>query len=406
MKRVVSVVILLIIVILGIEFVVTKLTKTYTVNYKIYVDKEEFKITEKYLKNNGDTYDLEIVNGNYSFYYSIDNVFNKQKKIVEDVLMFKNGSDLCIYPVLKNKVASYIECSSNGNLFSKYTYSDQGFINNINNTLNEKGIKYEVVNSDKVTKFGNTDVYSNNIKNNDKIVMWQYKGIYVVSKDSNKSIVVLPFDKYENKVGYLVGKYYVIPEYTNSNVLEFSKVRVVNVDTLRESSVDLGYILSSNTYVNGVVDNKLYYTDPSNLIQIEYNPKNDKVELVGDVDKGGTLYDGEWKDANIYDFASKEILFRNVNGINTSYKDIKEGSASYYYYTNDGSIYQVLKNHLDKPILVYRANGLNNFNVVGSDIYYVINNTLYNFNINNGVTKILVNNDLIYNTYNRVSVYR
>ena len=406
MKKVFSLVLLIIVVILSIEFIITKLTKTYTNNYKLYVDKEEFDITEKYLKDNGDTYDIEIKNGNHSFYYAIDNNFNKQKKIINKIEFFKNNDDLCIYPVLKNKEPSYIMCSSNGNLYSSYTYGDQGYINNVINTLQEKGYKFDKVGNEKTNKFGTTTVYPENIRNNDYITLWQYKGIYVISNKTQRSVVVLPFDKYENKLGYLVDKYYIIPDYTNSNVLEFSSVKVINILTLKQFTINLKYILSSSTYINGVVDGKLYYTDPSNLLQISVDPKSEKVELVGDVDKGGKLYNGKWENANIYDFTNSEIQFKNTISIDNEYKDIKESASSYYYYTNDGSIYQALKNHTDKPILIYRASGINNLNVINNDIYYIVNDTLYNFNIINGINKLISDNDLIYNNYNRISVYR
>ena len=401
MRRIISLIVLLIVLIIGVEFLVTRFTKNYESNYIIYKDKLEFKINEKYSKDNGNSYIISISNENNNFYYSINNTFNKQKKIITDILYFNNGNDICIYPVLKNKEKSYIECSSNNNLYTMYTYHDPIFIKSIISTLNEKGI---TIGSENVLKgkkvYGNLTFYDKNIKDTDTILMWQYKGIYYMNKDNQTNIMSLTFDKYDNKLGVLVGKYYLIPEYKNSKILEFSSYNVIDLESLGQKTMDLNYILSSDTYINGVVDNKLYVTDPRNFRQYEINPKKRSIKLIGDTEIGGKLYDGTWKDANIYDFASSEIKFENKIDVNYNYIDIKEGGSSYYYYTSDGSIYQLIKGYLDKPILIYRQDSLNNFNVISNDLYFVANNTLYSFNLVDGVK------DIIYNTTNRISIFR
>ena len=165
-------------------------------------------------------------------------------------------------------------------------------------------------------------------------------------------------------------------------------------------------ILSSDTYVNGVIDDKLYYTDPSNLLQVEVRPSNSNVRLIGDSSMGGQMYDGEWKDRNIYDFQSSEIKFRDKIDIGIAYKDVLDGNGSYYFYTEDGRLYQVLKEYPGKAILLYRTNGLNNFNVVDNDIYYANGSEVYNFNIMTGNKLVMINNDLVYNNANRIQVYR
>ena len=55
---------------------------------------------------------------------------------------------------------------------------------------------------------------------------------------------------------------------------------------------------------------------------------------------------------------------------------------------------------------MFRQSEFNNFNVVGNDIFYVVGNTVYSYTEQNGIVKILENNDIIYNTNNRVSIYR
>ena len=165
-------------------------------------------------------------------------------------------------------------------------------------------------------------------------------------------------------------------------------------------------ILSSDTYVNGVIDDKIYYTDPSNLLQVEVKPSNSNVRLIGDNSMGGQMYDGQWKDRNIYDFQSSEIKFRNNVDVGINYSDILDGDGSYYFYTADGKIYQVLKEYPNKPILLYQTAGLNNFNVVGNDIYYVTGQDVFDFNVMDGNRIVMTNKDLVYNNMNRIHVYR
>ena len=408
MKRAISLILLMIVLFLGVEMIVTRLTRSYEVNYKLHKDNLNFEINEKYNKKNSDTYELNIKVEDKEFYFGIKNSFNKQKKIIKDIEYFKDGDNMCIYPVLKNKVESYILCLSGNSLYSSYTYPNQDFINNIRNSLKDKGYITDKINDlDEKVSYNHNTLYKNNLKSTDTVLIWQYKGIYYLNKNKQTNLMSLTFDKYENKVGVLVGKYYLIPNYTNSRVLEFSSYNVINLESLKQTQLNLDYTLSSDTYINCIVDGKLYVTEPSNLIQLEINPGSKKVRLLGDKDQGGKTYDGTWKDANIYDFQSREIKFKNLENVpEYSYVNIVEGGSSYYYYTSDGNIYQILKGHLDQPILLYRTGNINNFNIIDDDIYYVVNNTLYSFNMIDGNKDILVNNDLIYNTNNRVSIYR
>ena len=260
MKRAISLTLLIIVVVLTGQFIITKLTKKHIFKYTINVNEAKYNIVENYLKDNGDAYDIEISDGTNSFYYVIANDFNKQKKIITNLEIYKDGDNTCIYPVLKNNVSSYIECISNGNLYSGISYSNQGFINDIKVSLKEKGYTLVENNSDPGSKnYGNMVVNTNYLNDTDSIVLWQYKGILVTNNITQTSIMNNSFDKYENKLGVLLGKYYVMPNYTNQNVLESYSFDIVDLNNNKEHKLELGYVLSSNTYLNGVVNNKVYY---------------------------------------------------------------------------------------------------------------------------------------------------
>lgn len=408
MKKGISITILIMLVILGSQSIITKLNKSHIYKYSIYKNDSKYDIIESYSKKDGDSYTIEVNDGTNSFYYTFGNTFNKQKKVITDVEIFTNNNDVCIYPVLRNNIDSYLECNSNGNLYTHYTYADQAFINSVYTQLKEKYPYLVKEEKETITEaYGTSLMYKSNLKETDSVILWQYKGIWKFGMKTIANFLPLEFDKYENKLGTMVDKYYIMPNYTNSNVLEFSSVYVIDLASEKKSKIELGYTLSSNTYVNGVVDNKLYYTDPSNLFQLEFNPKDNTSKIIGNTELGGKLYkNGDWESVNIYDFASSEIKFNNLPQIDLNYKELKEGGSSYYYYTSDGSIYQLVKEHLDKPILIYKVNGLNNFNAVEEDIFYVAGDTVYRFNVMDGNLPIFKENELIYNTYNRISIYR
>lgn len=407
MKRVFSLLILLIVLFVGFELVVNHFTKSYVNKYKIYSNDKIFDIEEIYDKKIDNKYDIKITIEDKEFYYIVPNTFNKQKKILKDILIYPNGDDICIYPILRNNKGTYIECNSNGNLYSGLAYNNKEFINTVKNDLKSKKYIEDVTISTTLVDYDGTKTYSENIPEKDLILLWNYKGIERFTSSKYDLNYPLSFDKYENKTGTLVGKYYIVPQYNRSNILEFDTVNAIDVTTMKSEKIKIEeYTLSSDTYINGVVDNKLYYTDPSNLLQVEINPNNKNARLIGSEKLGGQMYDGEWKNRNIYDFRNATIKYANLTDLsNHTYKEAKEGNSSYYYVDNNGNVYQVPKLHLDKKILLFSSK-LNNFNVVGEDIYYVNNDTLYYYNIDKGTMPILVNKDLIYNTANRISVYR
>ena len=365
---------------------------------------------ELYQKDYGDTYDIMIQNGNQRYSYSIPNQYNKQKNIIQKIEYYQEGDNYCLYPVSKDGKGTYLECITNGTLYTDFSFPNQDFISRVKADLQEKG--YALSNDydfDNTTTVGDTTVYLDSLLPNDIITLWNYKGIEMIKPDHSTVRNTLGFDKYENSHGYLVGKYYVLPNYLSSKVLEFSSVTIVDIETNKIDTVELNNTLSSDTYINGVIDGKLYYTDPSNLLQIEINPTTKSARLIGSKDLGGQLYQGEWQDINIYDFVNQHLLFQEdiPEEITQrySYDQLLEGNMNYYFYTNQ-QVYRVSKNHLDLPILLLKDINLNNMWVVQNTIYFVVDDTLYYYEEGGKLIPVLKNNELRYNTINRVGVYR
>ena len=245
MKKTISIIALLVILFLLIEFLVTRFTSSHSITYTIKSNDIEFNLDEKYSKKEDDTYSISISYDKYVFNYLVSNNYNKQKKIVDNIEYFKDGDNICVYPILKDKQEVYILCSDGNNIYSSYVYPNQNFINEIKNKLIEK--KYLSVKEPKVeetTTYDNSTIYLNNMNNSDKILYWKYKGIDVFSKNKQTNVSVLEFDKYDNKVGYLAGNYYLIPNYRNQKVLEFSSVTAINLKNLDRKEKEIQVYIS------------------------------------------------------------------------------------------------------------------------------------------------------------------
>lgn len=409
MKKAISILILFILVLFIGQYLLTCFKKGHEIDYQVSFNDKVFNVHEEYSKELNNNYDIVISNNSEIYYYILPNKYNKQKKIINNFEYYEKDGVSCIYPILLDGKGSYLQCIKDNKNYS-LTALNNSFINEIKDDLKVKGYTLNIESdTNKKDVLANSTIYSNNLLENDYITLWNYKGIQIINNSKSNIRNTLNYDKYENNHGYLVDKYYIIPEYLSDKVLEFSKVTIIDIEKNEAKSINLEYTLSSNTYINGIVDNKLYYTDPSNLLQLEINPKKGSSRLIGSKSIGGQLYNGNWQDANIYDFVNKEIKFSDVPeelAKKYNYKEIKESKTSYYFYNSNGEVYQVPKNHLDASILLFKANNLNNFQVVDDTIYYVVDDTLYFFNENSGNIPVLKNNELRYNNSNRISIYR
>lgn len=410
MKKVISVLVLMLLIFFIFQWGFIFLKKGHEISYQVFVDNTIFKIEETYHKEKDDVYDILIENDEDHYSYFLSNQYNKQKKIIEKIEFYQEEDYRCIYPVLNNQEGTYLQCIVDGNLYTDISFPDQIFIEKIKSDLLQKGYILEKdLSNDSSNVIGGSTVYMNHLLPMDTITLWNYKGIEIIKSDNYDIRNVLDFDRYQNNHGFLVGKYYVIPNYLSSKVLEFNSIEIVDIETDRTDTIELNYTLSAETYVNGIIDDKIYFTDPNNLLQIEIHPIKRSARLIGSKELGGQVYRGSWQSINIYDFTKEHIEFyeevpKEITS-KYSYTQLLEGSSGYYF-IQDSKVYRISKNHLDIPILLFEKSGLNNIKVVGNTVYFVVDDILYYYEDEVGIVSVLKNNELRYNTLNRIDVYR
>lgn len=404
MKRAISLVFLLVCLFFIYQFGVNYLKNTHEVAYTIQNNNYVYEVKEVF---NKDHYDIEIEKDNYTFYLQQDNSFNKQKHILKTIEWKQENDVLCIYPVYQENISSHILCSDKKQMYSKDSINNKSLTVIFTNELKEK--KYNIPESkeETVRTYGQVNYYTSAI--DETIILWLYQGFLKMNNEEAEYYQVMPFDRYENTLSALVGKYYVTPAYNNNVLFEIDSFEVYDVTSEAQYTLSLDQPLSDFSYKNGVVDNKLYIFDKNTMTQIEIDPKKKIAQVIGNTNLNGQDYQGSWETRNIYDFGKTLIQFSSFDQSQLqqkySYISAVEDENSYYFY-DGGGLYQVYKQNLDKKILLLKQQNMKEIQVIDGNIYYIVNDTVYKYNKREGNQRILKYSELQYNYENIYAIYR
>lgn len=403
MKKIVQFVLVLAILFFVFQFGINLFKNKHVIDYSLKKNNKKVYVHEEYYKDKKiDYYFFEITIGKTKFVFDINNSFNKQKEILKDIKLYEEDDLICISPVyIKNNNKSTIVCNVANEQYSytsiKDNYDLKGFVESIENYNKDD---YKSKNNS--TDIDRNKVYKGNIYEEENIIVYNYDKLEKITKSSSSVIKFADYDIYQNELGILIDKYYIMPKYENKP--EFKSFLIIDISKEEISELDFENKLSTNLYINGVVNNKLYLFDKSNLVQYEIDPKRQNYRIIGNKNTNGQYYDGEWNTKNIYEFSRKKLEFANKYPIKEKYVEAFETDKFYYYYQSNGSFYKVYKKNLNKPIYLFNSKNIKEISVVNDNIYFIKDNTLYRHD-DFGTKKILVNKEFQYNYNNIYGVY-
>lgn len=403
MKKIFGFVVVLGLLFLVFQFGINILKSSHFVSYQIEVSEKNIVIDEEYIKTKNDNYYFfKLIVDDNSFVFDVDNKFNKQKKVISDIKLYEEDDLICISPVyIKDIDDVEIICTIDG-LQTSYTeviehYDIEEFVNSIDNFNTDRYDSFDTtVSIDKLR------IYKDNIYDDENLVVYDYKELIKINNKIRRRIEFSNYDVYKNEMGRLIGKNYIIPTFENKP--EYSSFLVIDIISEEQEKIKFDNAISTNLYVNGVVDDKLYFFDKSNLIQYEIDPEKNNYRIVGNKSTNGQYYDGEWSTKNIYNFYTQELIFNQLYPIKDNYIKAFETSKYYYYYNNNNEFYKVYKNELDNPIYLFEYDELKEVQVTDDCIYFINQNTIYRYD-DNGIKKLVTNNEFKYNYENIYGVY-
>ena len=391
-KRILLVLILLVIVYGCYRIMIKEHDFTYTV--------DKYKVHEHFYIDKAHHYDITISNKKYNYTYRVDKNLSKEKAIIKNIKTFKRNNLVCIIPIYKKDIDLNIYCNLDktqvSNDYLLKTYNNDFKV--IQKKIKKYKIKYPKEYTTK-TKYKKLGIFQKNILDEDNYYIWNYKGVYSLSKNKLNYKKILNYDLYDNVMATTVKNYYVLFE--NNSVNGIKKVYVYNNKNNNLTNFKLEKVISKDSYINGVVDNLIYVTDRREKKEYTIDIFSKKIKQVDNNLKYIIYENGIKKKVSKSDYFMEDEFFNKFivdNKITSSRELIKVGS--YYYYFENSRIYKVLDTNKKYRTLLLELEDIKEWNIYDNKIIIMANDTIYSYDDINGLRRIIKSNELKYNYKN------
>ena len=285
--------------------------KNKPVNYELDYSLNDYKVYEKYNKNDK-YYSFKLIKDEYVFYFAKDIVYSPKRKLIDSIKEEINDKTICLSINTKKSSSEFI-CSDTKE-YTTYSYD--------NDVLPEKLDTYEDVN-----------IYNKDHK------YYEWNGFGVTDILKKKEYKILNKESYNNSLSYKYGNYIIFADYDEKN--EFKKFYLFNTKNNKFETIKLKDSISFDSYFQGVYKNKIYLFDRNNSVQYSINLK--KKNVLKSSDKEGALYfDGNVSTKSLNTMKYNNIIFKDNNIINYYLED----KILYYSYI-DSDIKIKLRDNVD-----------------------------------------------------------
>lgn len=394
MKRKVFFILLFLIGILLITIVASHISKKeHHIHYSLT---NHFQIEEYYTKEKEDQYYFEITNDKQNYHFTISGDFSKQKKIIKQILLAKEGTLTCILPIYQRDYDAYLYCNLGKQQVSN-SYLLQTDNNNFKKIL-EQFEDYKIKlpqERNQIETYKKVDVYPSNIGDDETYFLWNYKGLITFQKSKKQFIPFLDYDLYDNVMATTLDHYYVLFENSSVKGIETIYYYDFKKESLKQMKLDT--ILSKDSYINGVNDHLIYVTDNKKKRQYTINIKNEEIIEIDNDQTNYIIYrEGEKKDLSKSDFFLKKQDFQETS--------IGEDEAFFakdsIYYWSQNKLYKSYIKSKENTILLLELENIKDWKVIGDTVLLLQDTKLYSYSEEYGLRVILESNELKYNYKN------
>lgn len=391
-------ILILVFILIVLSFICKLLLSVNTINYKLKYKNNNFEIKEIYRNKN---YYLEVKTEKYVFPIRIYNNLSNKRKIINEIYYYEDENYKCLLPIIDNQVIVDMMCYKDDIIYNYHDIIGENkklddYISSIE-LYDIKQFKDDVTKIQEITP---VKIFNTNI--NHVIAITTYKGLI----SSNEEINLFEKDIYNNKISTFINNYYVIADYNKT--YEFNYFYVVNLENNEVFKIKSKNEISLDSYIQGIVDNKIYLYDKDNECQYEIDIKNKKVELIASEDNIKYYKNNKWEKINRIQ-ANKEMYFDYTSLDNdfSDYDYVVKTLDYYYLFEKDGENYKLYKldiNNQDILKFILKV-PTTDINFKDNYLYYVDNNKLYYYSEETGLKTLLENSEFQFNNTIKYYIY-
>ena len=378
------------------------LRKVFIREYDIIYEKNKYIVNEIYTyEDKTHTYEINIKNKTQELTYILNNDFNKNKKIINNLKVYKENDLTCILPIYIKKIDNKLYCLKDNTQVSNYYLKD----NESYKKILKKAKKYKIKTyskNNKTTTYKKLQVYDNNISREDLFTIWDYKGISIIENDKKRYIKFLDYDLYDDVKTIIYDKYFVLFE--NNHVDGIKNIHYYDLEKDKLKIYNPEIVISKDFYINGVVDNLIYVTDNKTKKEYTINLKKEEIAQINKANEYLTYYDNEFKSLTKSDYFMETQIFRNKKVLDekiSKVEHIKENNI--YYYLENNNFYRQRLNRNKE--LLFSLDEIKEWKIISDKIVIISKDTLYIYDDSRGLVPIVKSNELNYN-YDNICDYK
>ena len=408
MKKLFVMLIVLFIVYLGVQFIFYLFSKGQDNVYEIKSEGTTFEVKEvSNFTTNTNNYSYTVTVDEKTFWFEISHDYGKTSQVLTDIYYDEDSN--CILPIFKDNLILLDVICLKDNIYQFY-HNIKGQNSDIDQFVSE-------ISQYNISQFSDNaesslieqlNVYKDNLITNHYIGFNNYKGVYIVSGNINSSVYNISLfnnDVYKQDLGQFVNQYYVVPDYNQKH--EFNEINVVDLVNLNIFNITSDRAISFDSYIQGVVDSKIYLYDKDNKIQYEIDPVNKAIVVYSTNEI--KYYDGSWTTMTIAEANEEKKFITETNDyIDSQFERIDKVGHYYYLYKKVGNKYEVYRMRVeDKQGLTYLfdTKAIDSIFYVNNYIYFVNGNIIQVYNDIFGVKNVIGYQELEFNKDINLYVY-
>lgn len=340
--------------------------KNYEVEYKV----GKYNIVENY---NHKIYTFRISNEDNSFSFLKNIKYIKKHKLINNIKEIKLDNEYCL--IIQSDYFNYNPLCVKDEKEVDYRL--------ISKEMKEK-LKFVDREEDEEKTYNNLKI--NNLLDYNYLV-WNYKGFDLISQNNTETINLFNSDIYDIPLSKMVNNYLLIADYDSK--YNFNKFYVINVLKGTKDEFKIKDDISFDSYILGSYKESIYLVDRKNKIEYEIVPHKKKIRKVGTENKQGIIYtENGFERISLTKLVSKEYSFYDDN--------------LYSYKIIDNKLVQ----ELNKDKMIVSNKDIKDIIAIKEDnVLYLVDDTLYFYNILYGEVKVMTNFEWNFNYKNNIYFY-